>query len=184
NVLLTTDGTPKITDFGLVKQLDVVGGQTPSDAVLGTPSYMAPEQALGQSKRVGPAADIYALGAILYELLTGQPPFRGESPVQTIMQVPSAERVPPRVLRPQVPAALETICLKCLRKQPEQRYGTARDLAADLRRFRERKRIEAKPLGRGDRALKWIKENPGGSILIVVVVLLFLLTIAQQLWTR
>jgi serine/threonine protein kinase len=184
NILLTADGTPKITDFGLVKQLDIVGGQTPSDAVLGTPSYMAPEQALGQSKRVGPAADIYALGAILYELLTGQPPFRAETPMQTIMQVTSAEPIPPRVLRPQVPAALETICLKCLRKEPEKRYGTARDLAADLRRFRERKRIEAKPLSRWEGALKWIRENPGGSILIVVVLLLFLLTLVQQLWTR
>jgi serine/threonine protein kinase len=121
NVLLADDGTPKITDFGLARQLDTSGCHTPSDAVLGTPSYMAPEQA-GQAKHVGPAADVYALGAILYELLTGEPPFQGDTTLDIIMQVVAEDPVAPRLLRPKVPGDLETICLRCLHKDPTQRY--------------------------------------------------------------
>jgi serine/threonine-protein kinase len=184
NVLLTREGTPKITDFGLAKRLDASVGQTPSNAVLGTPSYMAPEQAGGQSKRVGPAADVYALGAILYELLTGQPPFRAETPVDTIMQVLAQEPVTPRRLRPKVPDNLETICLKCLRKEPAERYATARDLAADLRRYLNEKPVVARPAPAWGGVLKWVRDNPAGAILIVVVILLFLLSMAQYLWFR
>src|SRR5262249_58289884 len=130
----TSDGTPKITDFGLARQLDTSGCHTPSDAVLGTPSYMAPEQA-GQAKHVGPAADVYSLGAILYELLTGQPPFQGATTLEIITQVVADDPVSPRLVRPDVPASLATICLKCLRKDPGQRYPSAQALANDLRRF-------------------------------------------------
>src|SRR5204862_362111 len=125
---------PKITDFGLAKRLGEAS-QTQTGQVLGTPNYMAPEQARGQSKAIGPAADVYALGAILYQLLTGRPPFQGVTSVDTIMQVLHEEPVPPRRLQPRVPADLETVCLKCLAKEPRQRYPSALDLAEDLRRF-------------------------------------------------
>jgi serine/threonine protein kinase len=184
NVLLTREGTPKITDFGLAKRLDASVGQTPSNAVLGTPSYMAPEQAGGQSKRVGPAADVYALGVILYELLTGQPPFKAETPLNTIMQVVGQEPVAPRRLRPKVPANLETICLKCLRKEPAERYATAQELAADLRRYLKEEPVVARPTSTWGGAFKWIRDNPAGAILIAVVLILFLLSLAQFLWLR
>jgi serine/threonine-protein kinase len=184
NVLLTSDGTPKITDFGLAKQLDVEAGQTPSDAILGTPSYMAPEQAGGKSKHVGPAADIYALGAILYELLTGQPPFQASTPLDTILQVVSEEPIPPRQLRPKLPADLETICLKCLQKDPQRRYGTALRLAEDLRRFHEGEPIRARRIRPWDVAIKWVRRNPVIAALIGVVVLLFLLSLFQSIRFR
>src|SRR5215831_5552041 len=131
NVLLGADGTPKLTDFGLAKRLDQAG-QTASGAVLGTPSYMAPEQAEGRGKEVGPAADVYALGAILYECLTGRPPFRAATPLETVMQVLTVEPVSPRLLQPGVPRDLDVICLKCLRKEPHKRYPNAWELAEDL----------------------------------------------------
>src|SRR5262249_37678332 len=133
NVLLGEDGTPKITDFGLAKRLDAVG-QTQTGSIMGTPSYMAPEQAQGK-KEVGPLVDVYALGAILYECLTGRPPFRAANVFDTIVQVVGAEPVPPRDLNPQVPRDLEVVCLKCLRKDPRKRYQRAQELAEDLRAF-------------------------------------------------
>jgi serine/threonine-protein kinase len=135
NVLLAEDGTPKIADFGLAKRLDDAGLKTASGVVMGTPSYMAPEQA--QGKAVGPLADVYALGAILYECLTGRPPFKGATTMETLMQVVGNEPVPPRQLNPQVPRDLEAICLECLAKDARQRYATARALANDLSRFLE-----------------------------------------------
>jgi serine/threonine protein kinase len=135
NVLLMADGTPKIADFGLVKKLDATVDQTRTGAVMGTPSYMAPEQALGRTRDIGPATDIYALGAILYELLTGRPPFQGATVLYTLSQVVHEPPVPPSRLQPQVPPDLETICLRCLQKEPAQRYATAEGLAQDLCRF-------------------------------------------------
>ena len=126
NVLLTPDGTPKVTDFGLAKQLDVESGLTQTGSVLGTPSYMAPEQAEGKTREIGPAADVYALGAILYELLTGRPPFRGATVLETLQQVKTAEPVPPSRLVPGLPRDLETICLKCLQKDPAQALRVGR----------------------------------------------------------
>ena len=125
NILFDADGTPKITDFGLAKRLEVEGGLTTTDLVIGTPTYMAPEQASGRSSEVGPAADLYALGAILYNLLTGRPPFQGATPLETIMLVTCRDPVPPSRLQPKVPRDLETICLKCLQKEPRQRYADA-----------------------------------------------------------
>jgi eukaryotic-like serine/threonine-protein kinase len=148
NVLLTADGTPKITDFGLAKKLDSDAGQTQSGAIMGTPSYMAPEQAGGKSKEIGPAADTYALGAILYELLTGRPPFKAPTPLDTVLQVVGDEPVPPRKLQSKTPRDLDTICLKCLQKAPGKRYTTAIDLAEDLRRFQAQEPIQARPVGR------------------------------------
>ena len=132
NVLLAADGTPKITDFGLAKLSGEGQGRTASGAVLGTPSYMAPEQAAGNQKGVGPATDIYALGAILYEMLTGRPPFRASTPHDTVLQVLEQAPVRPRVYRADVDVSLEAICLKCLEKAPEDRYTSAADLAEDL----------------------------------------------------
>ena len=126
NVLLTADGTPKITDFGLAKWLGSDSGLTRTESIMGTPSYMAPEQAGGKTREVGPAADVYALGAILYELLTGRPPFRGTTVLETLEQVKSAEPVPPSRLVPGLPRDLETICLKCLQKEPGKRYDIGR----------------------------------------------------------
>src|SRR5262249_26773250 len=127
-------GTPKIADFGLAKKLDEVG-LTQTGAVLGTPAYMAPEQARGQKAQLGPACDVYALGAILYECLTGRPPFVGKDALEVLQQVLTDEPAPPSRLRGKVPWDLETICLKCLEKDPSRRYASAAELADDLRRF-------------------------------------------------
>jgi eukaryotic-like serine/threonine-protein kinase len=146
-VLLTAAGTPKIADFGLAKRGSAGSGMTQTGAILGTPSYMAPEQAEGK-KNVGPATDTYALGAILYEMLTGRPTFQALTPLDTVMQVVSEEPVPPRRLQPKLPRDLETICLKCLQKEPVKRYSSAEALAEDLARFREDRPIVARPVGR------------------------------------
>jgi hypothetical protein len=169
NVLLTADGTPKVTDFGLVKRMDVAG-QTQSGAVVGTPSYMAPEQA-GGAKQVGPAADVYALGAILYELLTGRPPFKAATPMDTVLQVLSEDPVPVRRLQPKVPRDLETICHKCLQKEPHRRYGSAAALAVDLRRFLAGEPVQARLAGPLERAVKWARRRPALAALLLVTVL-------------
>jgi WD40 repeat protein/tRNA A-37 threonylcarbamoyl transferase component Bud32 len=170
NVLLVDDGTPKITDFGLAKKLDEAG-QTQSGAVMGTPSYMAPEQAGGKSTEIGPLCDVYALGAMLYECLTGRPPFKAATALDTIMQVVSDEPVPPSRLQPKTPRDLETICLKCLHKEARKRHASAAELADDLRRFLAGEPIRARPVGRAERAAKWVKRNPVVAALAAMVVL-------------
>lgn len=151
NVLITEDGTPKIADFGLAKRLDIDQSQTRTGAILGTPSYMAPEQAEGKTRELSPATDVYALGAILYECLTGRPPFRAASVLETLEQVRSQEPVPPRFLLPKVPRDLEAICLKCLQKEPGKRYPTAEALAQDLERFLQGEAVTVRNFGMIDR---------------------------------
>jgi hypothetical protein len=170
NVLLADDGTPKVTDFGLAKRLGDTQ-RTATGAVLGTPSYMAPEQARGKRKQVGPAADIFALGAILYELLTGRPPFRADTPLDTLLQVTSEEVTPPRRRQPTIPRDLEVICLKCLHKQPHRRYASAGDLADDLGRFLRGEPIRARGVPAWDRAGRWAKRRSGVIALAAVMLL-------------
>jgi tRNA A-37 threonylcarbamoyl transferase component Bud32 len=173
NVLLTAAGVPKVTDFGLAKQMDADSGQTETGAIMGTPSYMAPEQTRGKSKEISPAADVYALGAILYEGLTGQPPFAGASVLDTLEQVRTREPVPPRRLRPAVPRDLETVCLKCLRKEPEARYASAQELADDLGRFLRGEPVLARPLSWPVHLVKWARRRPAVAALLLTLLVLF-----------
>jgi WD40 repeat protein/thiol-disulfide isomerase/thioredoxin len=177
NVLLAPDGTPKIADFGLAKQLDDDSAQTRTGQVLGTPSYMAPEQAAGRLKEVGARTDVYALGGILYEALTGRPPFKGATVRDTLEQVLSQEPVPPSRLQPKVPADLETICLKSLQKEGTRRYGTALDLAEDLRRFQDGEPIKARPTPAWERTWKWVRRRPALSALLAVSLLALLASV-------
>jgi WD40 repeat protein len=176
NVLMAADGTPKWTDFGLAKRLDAAVGQTDTGAILGTPGYLAPEAAAGRSKEVGPAGDVYGVGAILYKLLTGRPPFRAETVLATHQQVLTDEPVPPVRLNPKVPRDLETVCLKCLHKEPARRYASAAALADDLRRFQEGRPIAARPVGAWERGRKWVRRRPAmaGLVGLAVVALLAL----------
>ena len=176
NILFTRDGIPKVTDFGLAKRMESDSKQTESGAILGTPSYMAPEQARGHVRDVGPAADIYAMGAILYELLTGRPPFKGETPIETIRQVVETEAVPPSRLVPKVARDLETICLKCLSKEPARRYASARALAEDLARFRDGETIHARRASALERGSKWARRRPAVAALWALGVAAFLVT--------
>jgi eukaryotic-like serine/threonine-protein kinase len=159
NVLLTTDGTPKVGDFGLAKMLDSHSALTRRESVMGSPSYMAPEQAQGRAKEAGPAVDVYAVGAILYELLTGRPPFRGTTPLETLEQVETTEPVPPARLVPGIPRDIETICLKCLQKEPGKRFETAQALGDDLRSFLDGRPILARPISGVERAWRWCRRN-------------------------
>jgi serine/threonine protein kinase len=151
---------PKITDFGLAKRLTSRSIHTRTGDVIGTPNYMAPEQAAGDPKIIGPAVDIYSLGAILYELLTGRPPFTGVDTVNTLWQVMTAEPIPPRQLQPTIPRDLQIICLKCLEKEPNRRYLTAEGLAADLKRFLNKEPIRARAAGKAERTWRWCRRNP------------------------
>jgi WD40 repeat protein len=164
----TDYGLPKVTDFGLAKRLDDDSGQTRSGTVMGTPSYMAPEQAWGKVRELGPPVDIYALGAILYEALTGRPPFRGATQVETLDQVRSQEPVPAVRLQPRLPPDLDTICLKCLHKDPAKRYASAAALADDLRRFLDGLPIHARPAGLLERVVRWARRRPAAAALLVV----------------
>ena len=161
NILLTADGTPKITDFGLAKLIDADSGATKTETLLGTPNYMSPEQAAGNTKKIGVPADVYSLGAILYELLTRQVPFRGTSVMNTLEQVRTQEPISPRRLCGNVARDLETICLKCLEKEPNHRYPSAKALAEDLQRFLTWEPILARPLPTWQRAWRGVRRRPG-----------------------
>jgi serine/threonine-protein kinase len=182
NVLLTADDTPKISDFGLARRLEGEAGPTQSGVLIGTPSYMAPEQAEGRARVIGPATDVYALGAILYESLTGRPPFRAETAGETVLQVIHQEPASPSRLNAKVPRDLETICLKCLRKEPESRYASAAALADDLRRFGEGRPIQARPLGWAGRFWRWCRRKPAAAALVAMALALVGLTLGSLLW--
>jgi WD40 repeat protein/serine/threonine protein kinase len=168
---LSASSAVKITDFGLAKQLDAGPGPTASSEIMGTPSYMAPEQAAGKARAISPATDVYALGAILYELLTGRPPFRAETPLETLRQVVNVEPVSLHRLRTTVPRDLETVCLKCLEKEPGRRYRSAAALAEDLRRFLNGEPIQARAARPWEKAWKWARRRPAWAALLLVSVL-------------
>lgn len=161
--------SPKITDFGLAKTLEEDSIQTREGAIMGTPSYMAPEQALGKTSEVGPKSDIYGLGAILYDIVTGIPPFRGETVMDTIQQVIHREPVPPTRLNTKLPVDLGVICLKCLEKDPQRRYGSAGELAEDLRRYLDGEPIRARPTPWLEKAWKWARRKPAQAALALVL---------------
>jgi serine/threonine-protein kinase len=177
-----SDFDPKIVDFGLARQSNGHSALTVSGTPIGTPSYMAPEQALGKTHAVGPSVDIYSLGAVLYELLTGRPPFRGETPTETALQVVHHDPVPPSRLNPRVPRDLETICLKCLEKAPQRRYATAAALADDLHRFQRGEAIAARRPGSLERLGRWVRRRPTVAALLGVTLLLTMALIAGSLW--
>jgi WD40 repeat protein len=181
NILLDREGSPHVTDFGLAKKVEDDRGLTQTGAIVGTPSYMAPEQARAE-KRLTTAADVYALGAILYDCLTGQPPFRGSSPLDTILQVLEKQPERPRALSPKVARDLETICLKCLEKEPARRYGSAESLAEDLDRWRTGEPIEARPVGTAERVLKWCLRRPAMAGLLAGVLAISMVATALVTW--
>ncbi|MGC8638467.1 MAG: protein kinase domain-containing protein [Isosphaeraceae bacterium] len=175
NILIAQDGTPKISDFGLAKFLIDDHGLSLNGVMLGTPSYMSPEQVSPNGRAVGPPSDVYALGALLYEMLTGAAPFRGFTPMETLCQVVEAELVPPSRLRHGVPEDLETICLKCLDRDPSRRYASAADLADDLRRYNESQPIRARRTSTFHKVMQWRLRQPLAAKLLAISLLLFVL---------
>ena len=175
NILLDAQGEPYLTDFGLAKVFAPDVQMTATGVIAGTPAYMAPEQAAGRSSEVGPAADIYSLGAILYELLTGQPPFLEDNPLDTLLNVLSVDPMLPRRINPKIPRELELICLTCLNKTPSERYASAEALADDLDRFARGEPIKVRPPHIGQRFLGWTRRQPalasrlGGLALFYVI---------------
>ncbi len=163
NILLDGEGMPKVTDFGLAKRMDSGDGLTNTGDVLGTPSYMAPEQAEGKTHDLGPLVDVYALGAVLYAVLTGRPPFQAASLAEVLRQVIQQEPVPPRLLNNAVPLDLDTICLKCLQKDSRRRYGSAGALAGDLERYLRGEPIQARPVSQVERAWRIAACRPSSS---------------------
>ncbi|HZW07867.1 MAG TPA: serine/threonine-protein kinase, partial [Phycisphaerales bacterium] len=183
NILLTADGTPKIGDFGLARSSADEPDLTLDGTRLGTPSYMSPEQAIGRQGTVGPAADIYSLGTVLYEMLTGRPPFKAESPAETERQVIAEEPAPPSRLNAKVPRDLETICLKCLCKDPQRRYATASALADDLHRFLRGEPIAARRAGAPERLGKWVRRHPARTAAWLGGVVALGSLLGSVLWT-
>ena len=184
NVLMDGREQPRITDFGLAKQIARDSNLTATGAVLGSPSYMAPEQAAGHQAQVGPASDVYALGAILYFLLTGRAPFVGATPLKTMLKVVEDDPPPPRKVRANVPVDLETICLKCLEKSPERRYATARALAEELGRFMSHDPILARPVSAWRKAENWVRRRPWALTGVAMLVIVLLSSLCYGLWEQ
>ncbi len=182
NILLDAAGEPHVADFGLAKLLERDSALTQSATVLGTPSYMAPEQAAGQTKQLSTAADVHSLGAVLYELLTGRAPFRGPTPAETMRQVMEVDPERPRHLNSAVDRDLETICLKCLEKDPQRRYGSAERLAEDLGRWLRGEPVLARPSSRWEVARKWARRKPAIAALAAGVVLITAAGLAGVVW--
>jgi WD40 repeat protein len=174
NILIDAFDQPRVTDFGLAKRIEADAQLTASGSLMGTPSYMSPEQAGANGGKLGPASDVYSLGAVLYELVTGRPPFLGETLIATLNQVLNAEPVAPRLLNANIPRDLETICLKCLQKEPSHRYESASALADDLGRFLKMEPIAARPVGQAERILRWGRRNPLVATLAVSAAVLML----------
>jgi serine/threonine protein kinase len=188
NILIDAADRVRITDFGLARRLNHDSSLTCTGQLLGTPSYMSPEQTAGKHEALGPASDIYSLGVVLYELITGRPPFRAANPLDTLLQIKHNEPVSPRLLNPKVPRDLETICLKCLQKEPARRYARAASLAEDLERYLTGRPILARPIHRPARVWRWCRRNPiVASLAAVVLLLLVALAVgssAAALWLR
>jgi WD40 repeat protein/serine/threonine protein kinase len=178
NILIDTFDQPRVTDFGLAKRIEADAQLTATGSLMGTPSYMSPEQAGASGGKLGPASDVYSLGAVLYELVTGRPPFLGETLIVTLNQVLNAEPVAPRLLNSNIPRDLETICLKCLQKEPLRRYPSSEELAKELARFLHGEPIQARPIGKTARLWRWCKRKPlvaslsalAASLLMAVIV--------------
>ncbi len=183
NVLMTLDGQPKVTDFGLAKDIGSGSGQTHAGSIIGTPSYMAPEQAAGRIHDIGPATDVYALGCILYEMLVGHPPFRGESPIATIRLVLDGEAVSPKAFQPHTPRDLDTICMKALQKPPHRRYASAAELAEDLRRHLDGEPIAARPISWVEWIWKWVKRNPTRATAIGIFHVFLVIFVVFAIWS-
>src|SRR3954470_4948204 len=182
NILLDAEGKPHVSDFGVAKRMDAGSGLTQSGTVIGTPAYMAPEQAAGKVKEITTAADVYSLGAILYELLTGRPPFVAESSHETLRLVMEQQPTRPRALSAKIDRDLETICLKCLDKDRRQRYRSAEELADELTRYLHGEPIKARPVGRPARVLRWSRRNPVAAGLVVGATTLLLFTTAAAIY--
>ena len=175
NILLDADEKPYVTDFGLVKVFEAESADTATGVIVGTPSYMPPEQAAARSSAVGPASDVYSLGAILYELLTGRPPFREDTPLETVMRVLVGEPPLPRTINRKIPRELELILLKCLAKTPDNRYPSAEELADDLERFRKRRTITAQPPHLWQRMARWVRREPAVASRLAVLGVFFVI---------
>jgi eukaryotic-like serine/threonine-protein kinase len=187
NILLTLDEVPKIADFGLAKRMDDDSAHnTGTGSILGTPAYMAPEQAEGKNRGLGPGVDIYALGSVLYHMLTGRPPFVGETVLDTLQHVKYDDPIPPGRLRPRVPRDLEIICLKCLQKEPRKRYASAEDLADDLGRYLRHEPIRARSTGALERSWKWVRRQPVFAALLATLFLVIVggFFVVLRLWMR
>jgi WD40 repeat protein len=181
NILLDAAGQPHVADFGLARRTEAGHGLTQSGAIIGTPGYMAPEQAAGRKQGVT-AGDVYSLGAVLYELLTGSPPFRGKTPMETLLQVMEREPTRPRSLRPYLPADLETVCLKCLEKNPDRRYASAGLLAEDLELFLNGEPVRARPVGAAERVGRWCRRYPLVAGLLAALFVVFVVGVAGISW--
>src|SRR5262245_43975465 len=181
NILLSAEGEPFVSDFGLAKFLEAANQTTVSGAVLGSPSYMAPEQASGRPDQVSTASDVYSLGAILYEILTGQPPFRADTPLATLQQVVEQEPKRPSTINLRADRDLETICLMCLEKEPGRRYGSAELLAEDLERWLRHEPIRARPSSPRERVRKWMRRNPATATLLALCSLAVLSFVIGQM---